>query len=315
MSLLRNALTKLQGFDTRNPFFRRVKKEGYPYLLLLPTVLILVGLILYPIISAIDISFHDVSIMGIGRDYGPLTLKNYIELFTSSELWPSFQVSILYVLIVTIADYIIGLLTALLLNQNFRGRRIARLLIIIPWAFPLVVSTNIFWWIFNNTYGIANYFLTGVGLIPAPIDWFLTPIPALIAISVATLWKGYPMFTVMFLAGLQAIPKELYDATKVDGANARESFRYITMPALNGVAGIALLINSLWVFREFTVIFILTGGGPINATRTMAVWTYTEAFNNLDMGYAAAIGVLTMIIAVIASFFFVRATTNSNFYD
>lgn len=315
MSLIRNVLARFQRPELRDHFLRRVKREGYPYLLLLPTVLILVGLILYPILSAIDLSFHDVAITKIGSDYGPYTLKNYIKLFTSSELWPSFQVSIVYVLIVTIADYIIGMLTALLLNQNFRGRRIARLIIIIPWAFPLVVATNVFWWIFNKTYGIANYFLVSTGLTPIAIDWWLTPVPALIAISVATLWKGYPMFTAMFLAGLQAIPKELYDATKVDGANAWQTFRYITMPALNGVAGIALLINSLWVFREFTVIFILTGGGPINATRTLAVWTYTEAFNNLQMGYAAAIGVLTMIIAVIASFFFVRATTRTTFYD
>lgn len=315
MSFVRNASGKLQQPGAWGRFLYRVKKEGYPYLLLLPTLIILVGLILYPILSAIDLSFHDVSITKIGSDYGPYTLKNYIKLFTSPELWPSLRVSFIYVFIVTIADYIIGMLTALLLNQDFRGRRIARLIIIIPWAFPLVVAANVFWWIFNKTYGIANYFLVSTGLTPIPIDWWLTPLPALIAICVATLWKGYPMFTAMFLAGLQAIPMELYDATRVDGASSWQSFRYITLPALNGVAGIALLINALWVFREFTVIFLLTGGGPINATRTLAVWTYTEAFNNLQMGYAAAIGVLTMIIAVIASFFFVRATTRSAFYE
>jgi multiple sugar transport system permease protein len=208
---------------------------------------------------------------------------------------------------------VIGLWTAWLLNHRFRGRRLARLLITIPWAIPLVVATNIFWWLFDKTFGIVNYALTSVGIVDKPIDWFLNPRAAMAAVSLTTIWKGYPFFTVMLLAALQAIPTELYDAAKVDGASAWREFRSITMPAIRGVTGIVLLINALWVFREFTVIFILTGGGPAGATRTLSIWTYTEAFGNFHMGFAAAIGMLTLIISIAASVAFVRMS-RSEFY-
>ena len=301
--------------EKRRASEQSIGKGLFPYILLFPTIVIMVGLILYPILSAINISLRDARIMAIGRDLGPLTLENYIRLFSSPQLWPAIRVSLLYVVIVTAADYLIGLGTALLLNNDFKGRTLARLIIIIPWAVPMVVATNIFWWVFNRSYGLVNYGLVSLNIVDQSIDWFTTPIPALIAISVTTMWKGYPMFTVMFLAGLQSIPKELYEATTVDGASAWQSFRNITLPALRSVSGIALLINSLWVFREFTAIFVLTGGGPVNFTRTLAVWTYTEAFGNLQMGYAGAIGVFTMLIAVALSIFFVRFTLTSEFYD
>jgi multiple sugar transport system permease protein len=217
------------------------------------------------------------------------------------------------VVIVVFVCYLIGLWTAWLLNHTFRGRRLARLLITIPWAIPLVVATNIFWWMFDKTYGIVNYGLAWTGLVDKPIDWLLNPTAALFAVCLTTIWKGYPFFTIMLLAALQAIPADLYDAARVDGASTWDEFRTITLPAIRSVTAIVLLIQSLWVFREFTVIFILTGGGPAGATRTLAIWTYTEAFGNFNMGFAAAIGVLTLLVSVIASVVFVRMS-RSEFY-
>ena len=288
-------------------------KHLYPYALLAPTILVMLALVLYPVGSAINLSFRDVDIVRRDRSYGPLTFDNYQQLFRSDELWPALRISLLYVLIVTTACYAIGLWTAWLLNHQFRGRRLARLLITLPWAIPLVVATNIFWWLFDKTFGLFNYALTGIGIVDKPIDWFLNPRAAMAAVSITTIWKGYPFFTVMLLAALQAIPAELYDAAKVDGASAWREFRSITMPAIRGVTGIVLLINALWVFREFTVIFVLTGGGPAGATRTLSIWTYTEAFADFHMGFAAAIGMLTLVISIVASVVFVRMS-RSEFY-
>ncbi|MGH2559740.1 MAG: carbohydrate ABC transporter permease [Thermomicrobiales bacterium] len=288
-------------------------KHLYPYALLAPTILVMLALVLYPVGSAINLSFRDVDIVRTDRSYGPFTLGNYRRLFRSDELWPALRVSLLYVLIVTIACYVIGLWTAWLLNHHFRGRRLARLLITIPWAIPLVVATNIFWWLFDKTFGMFNYALTSSGIIDKPIDWFLNPRAAMAAVSITTIWKGYPFFTVMLLAALQAIPTELYDAAKVDGASAWREFRSITLPALRGVTAIVLLVNALWVFREFTVIFVLTGGGPAGATETLSIWTYLEAFGNFHMGFAAAIGVLTLLISIVAGVVFVRMS-RSEFY-
>jgi multiple sugar transport system permease protein len=166
---------------------------------------------------------------------------------------------------------------------------------------------------FDKTYGIVNYALAWTGLVDKPIDWLLNPTAALFAVCLTTIWKGYPFFTIMLLAALQAIPADLYDAARVDGASTWDEFRTITLPAIRSVTAIVLLIQSLWVFREFTVIFILTGGGPAGATRTLAIWTYTEAFGNFNMGFAAAIGVLTLLVSVIASVVFVRMS-RSEFY-
>jgi multiple sugar transport system permease protein len=285
----------------------------YPYALLLPVLAVMIGLVLYPVGSAINLSFRDVDIVRRGRPLGPFTLDNYRKLFKSDDLWPSLRVSLIYVAIVTTSCYLIGLWTAWLLNHNFRGRRIARLVITIPWAIPLVVATNIFWWLFDKTFGIFNYTLVSIGIVDKPIDWFLNPRAAMAAVSITTIWKGYPFFTIMLLAALQAVPAELYDAAKVDGASGWREFTTITLPAIRGVTGIVLLVNSLWVFREFTVIYVLTGGGPAGATETISIWTYLEAFGKFHMGYAAAIGMLTLAISVIASIVFVRLS-RSEFY-
>jgi multiple sugar transport system permease protein len=299
------------------PAARRLRRlwdqHLYPYALLAPTALVIVGLVLYPILSAVDLSFRDADLIQIGRAYGPLTLVNYTRMFDSPQLWPSLRFSFIYVVVVTGVCYLIGLGTASLLNRRFAGRRLARLVVTIPWAIPLVVATNIFWWLFNKTFGMVNYVLLLTGVVHDPIDWFLNPTAAGAAVTITTIWKGYPFFTIMLLAAMQAIPIDLYDAAKVDGASRWREFRSVTLPALRGVTAIAVLINALWVFREFTVIYVLTGGGPVGATETLSIWTYLEAFANLHMGFAAAIGMLTLVISVVASIFFVRLS-RSEFY-
>ena len=285
----------------------------YAYALLAPTGVVVVGLILFPVLSSIDLSFHNADLIQIGKSYGPLTLANYARLIDSPELWPSLRFSVIYVVVTTVVGYAIGLGTASMLNRRFRGRGLARLVITIPWAIPLVVATNIFWWLFNKTFGIVNYGLAITGLVHQPIDWFLNANAAGAAVTITTIWKGYPFFTIMLLAGMQAIPLDLYDAAKVDGASRLSEFRNVTLPALRGVTAIALLINALWAFREFTVIYVLTGGGPVGSTETLSIWTYLEAFANLHMGFAAAIGMLTLAISVVATLVLLRMS-RSDFY-
>ena len=308
----------LPGHSTQRrgvwPAIRRLlPKDFYPYILLTPTVLVILVIVVIPIFQSVDLSFRDVEIIRPNMDLGPATLKNYQDLLDSPRFWSSLRFSLIYTALVTLFSYLIGIGTAVLLNQKFHGRRIARLLIVLPWAVPVVVATNIFWWLFNNTYGVINALLMGLGLIDKTIDWFLNPAAAMVAVITTTVWKGYPFFTIMLLAALQAVPHDLYDAAKVDGANSWQAFRRITLPALRSVTGIALLINALWAFREFTVIYVLTGGGPVGATQTLSIMTYLEAFDKFEMGFASAIGVVTLVISVIGSFFFVKLSS-SEFY-
>jgi multiple sugar transport system permease protein len=278
----------------------------FAYLLLAPAIATLAVVVLYPVFTAIDISFRRVEIYSPSTARGPLTLANYVRLFETSGFRQAVGVSVTYVVISVSAALLIGFATALLLNQRFRGRTLARMLAVMPWAVPPVVAVNIWWWILDPAYGLLNWVLLRLGLVAQPVNWITQPGPAMASVSLVTIWKGYPFFAVMLLAGLQAIPQDLYDAVAVDGAGRLGAFRHITLPALRGVLALATLLSVLWVFREFTIIWVLTGGGPIRATETLAIMTYREAFANFRMGFAASIGVVTLVISTIASIFFIR---------
>ncbi len=278
----------------------------FAYLLLAPAIATIAVVVLYPVVTAIDISFRHVDIYSPSTPRGPLTLANYARLLETTGFWQAVRVSVAYVVITVVFSLLIGFGTALLLNQRFRGRTLARMLAVMPWAIPPIVAVNIWWWILDPSYGMLNWVLLHLGLIANPVNWIAAPQPALAAVSIVTVWKGYPFFVVMLLAGLQAIPHDLYDAGAMDGAGRLAAFRHITLPGLRGVLSLATLLTVLWVFREFTIIWVLTGGGPIRATETLAIMTYREAFANFHMGFAAAIGVVTLLISIIASIFFIR---------
>jgi len=279
--------------------------------LLLPALLLTASIIVYPIISAVDLSFQDVKISKVGRERSPWTLDNYDKLFHSDDFYQSIEVTVKLVLLVTVFSFVLGLCTALMVNQKFRGRTIARLLVALPWAVPSVVAAVAWWWMFDSSFGLINWALIRLGVISETITWLSRPNEAFFVVVVVMVWKAYPFVSVMMLAGLQSIPVELYDAAKVDGANAWKRFLYITMPGLRSVRGIALILVLLWVFRDFPIIYLLTGGGPFRSTQTLAIMTYQEAFQFFRMGYASAIGVVTLFIAIIASFVMIRSTSDS----
>ncbi len=292
---------------------RRMRRDALPYILLAPTVITVVAVIVYPVITAIQLSFQRVRLPQPGAPPAPYTLDNYVNLFATSALGPSVRVTLIYVLVSTAGAFILGLATALMLDRDFRGRALARMLVALPWAIPIVVATNIWAWIFDQSFGVANWALLSTHVIGRPIAWTQDIVGAMVAVSAVTIWKGYPFFFIMLLAGLQAIPRELYEAVRVDGAGAWAAFRHITLPGLRHVMAIATLLGSLWVFREFTAIYVLTAGGPVRATETLAIWTYREAFANFNMGFAAAVGMLTLLISAISSVVLIRLT-HQEFY-
>ena len=283
----------------------------FAYLLMLPAILITLVIIAYPIISAIDLSFQDIKITQVGRERFPWTLDNYVNLFTSSEFWVATWVTLKLVVIVTFGSFVLGLGTAMLVNQHFRGRTLARILVALPWAVPAVMAAVVWWWMFDSSFGLVNWLLVKAGIISAPVAWFSQPTSAFIVICVVMMWKGYPFVSVMLLAGLQAIPGDIYEAAHIDGAGKWSRFRHITLPSLSPVMGIALILVILWVFRDFPIIWILTGGGPIGSTRTLAIMTYEQAFGFYNMGYAATIGMITLVISLVASVFMIRRLSAS----
>jgi multiple sugar transport system permease protein len=279
---------------------RQQKQNLLAYLFLTPATLTVLVIIIYPLYVALDLSFRKVRMFQLDmRHTTPISIANYSKMFHSPYFWNSLRVTLAYTVVGVAGALILGMITALLLNKDFRGRQVARLAILLPWAIPGVVATIIATWLFDSSYGVINYILQSLGIISSNVAWLTRARTAFAAVSATTIWKSYPFFTLMLLAGLQAIPKELNEAAVVDGANAYQRFAYITLPALRHVIVIATILNGLWIFKQFEIIYVMTGGGPARATETLAIQIYQEAFKFFNMGYASAIGIFTLLAAMV----------------
>lgn len=276
-------------------------REKFGYLLLAPAVILMAAIIVYPILLSVDISMQDVRIARIGDEREPWTLKNYAWLFGSDEFWRGLWVSLKLVFVVGALSVIIGFATAMLVNQKFRGRTAIRLFVALPWAVPEVVATVIWAWMLDSSFGVVNWVLLKLGVISTPVLFFSNPTAAFAAVCFVMIWKGYPLMSIMLLAGLQSIPEEQYQAAAVDGAGPWQRFFYITVPNMLPVIGVTLVMTSLWVFRDFAIIYVLTQGGPIGSTTTLSILTFEQSFEFFRMGQGAAVGVITMILCAIVS--------------
>ncbi|MDT0684391.1 sugar ABC transporter permease [Roseicyclus sp. F158] len=286
-------------------------RAKFGYLLLAPAVLMMALIIIYPILLSVDISLQDVRIARVGGDREPWTLENYDWLVRSGEFWNAVWVTAKMVLTVGGISLAIGLATALLVNQKFRGRALARLFVALPWAVPEVVATVIWAWMLDSSFGVVNWALLKVGLIGAPIQFASNATAAFFAVCFVMIWKGYPLVSIMLLAGLQSIPEEQYQAARVDGANVWQRFLFITLPSLAPVIGVTAVMTTLWVFRDFAIIYVLTQGGPIGSTTTLSILTFEQSFSFFRMGQGAAVGVVTLVICAFISRALVGRFANS----
>jgi len=278
----------------------RVRTMVMAYGLMIPAALLVAGLLIFPLYIVLKLSFCDGNPMSLDQiGTQGFSLTHYTKVFSSANTIYSVTRSVIYAVGSLIPSFLIGLGTALLLNRSFPGRRAFRTLVLIPWSVPGVVASVSFLWLLNGAYGVVNYLLRSVGLISKNIDWFTNPSTAMAAVIIPTIWKGYPFFTLMLLAALQSIPIELYEAAKVDGASKVAQFRYITWPGIRNTATLALVLQGLWTFRVFDIIYSTTGGGPLRVTETLALRIYNEAFGFFRTGMASALGVLTLAICAL----------------
>ncbi len=280
---------------------RPSRRHWLGYILLAPAVVLVALIIVYPLLVSLDLSFQKVGIARLDQPRKAFTLVNYQRLFGAPEFWYACWVTLKLVTVVTACCFAIGLGTALLVNNRFRGRTVARLLVALPWAVPEVIAVVIFAWIFDSSFGLVNWLFVTSGISEKMISWYSEPAPAFSVVSIVLIWKGYPFVSIMTLAGLQSIPEDFYNAAKVDGANALQRLRYITLPVLMPVLAVTAVLVVLWVFRDFSIIKVLTDGGPIGATTTLSIMTYEQAFGFFNFGYASAIGMVTLIFCVLAS--------------
>ncbi len=270
------------------------------YGLIAPAALAVLLLIIYPLLRVIELSFRQGRMMNFARlQELPLGLGNYSRILSDHAFWHSVFVSAVYVGASVGAALLVGLVTALLLNGQVIGRRVFRTLVLLPWAVPGVVASIVFLWLLDGSFGVVNAVLRDLGLLESDQAWFVERRTALLAVIIPTVWKAYPLITLMLLAAMQSIPDTLYEAARIDGAGPVQEFRYVTWPAIQATAVLAVLVSALWIFRDIDIVFATTRGGPSRSTETLALYVYNEAFQYFRMGTAAAAGSLMVAAAFV----------------
>src|SRR5215212_10867402 len=283
------AVTEIQKpntFSSRlRETLRQMRKNWSAYLFLAPGLIHFLVFTVFAVGFAFYISFHDWNIIKPDKPF--VGLDNYMRLFTDPRFHRAVGNTLLFMVGVPL-NLISGLAVALLLNTKVRGQAIFRTMFYLPVVTPLVVSSIIWKWVYQGDYGLLNYYLLKFGLIEHKIVWLADPNLALPALIIMMIWGGTGGTMVIYLAGLQSIPEEMYDAAKVDGASALQRLLYITIPLLRPTTFFLLVTSVIGTFQIFTEVYIMTNGGPLNRTTTIGYYLYTKAFRELDMGYATA---------------------------
>ena len=262
----------------------------------LPAAIFSMLLIIYPLFTTVKLSFQNVKFIGSLTDDAGFTLENYIKLCSNTDFWNALGRSVLFTFLALLLSFLIGLGRALLLNKKFRFQKCVRTLILLAWPIPGVIVGLLFTWLFDANYGIINIILKSMHLIDRNVKWITMGNTAKITVITATIWKSYPFFTLTLLAGLKGISSDYYEAASIDGANGWQRFVNITLPALKSVIVTSLLLNGLWIFRNYDLVYTITGGGPNQATETLPLLLYNQAFKYYNMGYASAVGMVSLLV-------------------
>ncbi|NLF78897.1 MAG: sugar ABC transporter permease [Chloroflexi bacterium] len=268
------------------------------YLVYLPCVLVVVVLGLYPAVRVLQLSLFRADVFFTYQNY--VGLDNIRSVLQSEEMLAAIENDLVFTGFSVSIQFIVGLLVALLLNQDFPGRNIARGVLLFSYVVPIVVVALVWKFMLNDLFGIINFIIWELHL-PVKTTWFARPDTAMPTVIMITVWKYFPFFVIVFLAQLQSIPQELYEAAKIDGANQLQEFWHVTWPLLRPVAIIGLLLRTIWTFNNFSVISLLTEGGPLSSTMTPPVLIHNVVFGQYMLGRGAAMAIVLFVLLIIAS--------------
>jgi len=275
----------------------KLKEKDYGLIFTLPVFVLIFVVMGFPFIYTVYLSFTNKTAGATPKFIG---FSNFLYIFRDPIYWVVIRNTILYTLACIILKLIFGTIFALLLNEKFAGRGIVRVAMLLPWAIPGMVAANTWKWIYNDQFGILNALMRRIGIISTPINWLGSMQLALWAVIIVNVWRGIPFFLFTILGGLQTIDKELYDAGKIDGANMLHRFLYITLPSVLPVITIATLLSTIWTFNDFDNIWLVTGGGPANASSVVATYTYEISFivNRMARALAVAVSVIPVLLGL-----------------
>lgn len=287
----------------KNPVLRRggLSERGkdlvFAYTLLLPAIFVFMLVIFFPIVKGIAASFCDYTLIHMNDGMKWNNFENYKTILANGAFVKQLVNTLIFVVGTVGLEFIVGLALALLLNSKIKGRSLFRSAFLIPWTIPSIVVAVLWAWMFQAQFGVLNYIFDSMGLIDnSHMEWLQNPSTAMITVIVACFWRQTPYMIVMLLSGLQAVRDDLLEAAEMDGANYWQRLRAIILPSIKPVIGTTLITSILSSFQQFTIIYNMTEGGPIDATTTLSIATYKQAFTSYDLGAGSALGVIWLVI-------------------
>lgn len=282
------------------------KKRLVPYFYVAPAALLFSLLMLFPMIMVIRYSLMDGAIMK--KDAAFVGLQNYVTIFEDPIFWQAFGQTLYFTVMSVVFHFLIGLAFAVLLNTQRVDpiiRSILRVLYILPWLFTAVIIA-IIWRLLLDPNGVINSILMALHIVDFKVEWFSSTSTALHALTFANIWAGYPLYMVSLLAGLQGIPKDLYEAAGIDGANELQKFWYITIPQLMPIIISIALLDFIWTMQVFPLVWMTTGGGPIYSTEVLSTYTYKLAFSQYEFSLASASAIIILVVSMSATYFYIK---------
>jgi multiple sugar transport system permease protein len=268
------------------------------YVLVAPVIIILVALVAYPLLYAIQLSFMDKTIGTEGKFVG---LQTILGLWDSNLYRQTLRNTIVFTAGATIMKVIVGFGVALLINEQFKGRKLVRAAILLPWIVPTVLSGMAWQWMFTPNFSVLNWILVNSGLMRVGLPWLTNPDLALFCVALVNAWRAIPFFGITLLAGLQTIPAELYEASAIDGAGRWQRFRFVTFPLILPILTITLVLSIIWTFSDFQAVYALTRGGPVNSTHVLATLSFQVGLQGgkISEGVAISLTMLPLLLILV----------------
>ena len=279
-----------------------LQKNSFAYRSIIPYIIFMLVLVIYPVAQNVLVSFQADNTWSI---------QNYRDVLSDPLFWVITVNTIIWTVSCVVLDLLVGLGLALLLNQNTKGKMIFRtIILVIPWATPDIVAAVAWKWMYNDMYGVLNDILMKLGIIREYLPWLAVPSLAKAAVIIANLWKGFAISTMFYLAALQTVPKELYEAASMDGANVWQRFTKVTIPVIRPYILTTVMLTIIWTINYFPLIFAMTSGGPSNATDTFVTHSYRMAFRFLDFSHSTVVSninfIIVLTVAVICTLSLIR---------
>jgi N,N'-diacetylchitobiose transport system permease protein len=294
----------------RTPGAKQHRFDLMPLALLAPALALIVGLLLYPLLDTLWLSLHQVSLGGLVSGELPWAgLDNFATLLSDSFFWEVFRNTVALAIACVVLTMALGTLVALLMARLPTWARILlSLAVLVPWATPKVAATIVWKWIFDDQNGVLNWGLAAVGLHQFDhFNWFIDPLRAFAVITVLIVWQSFPFVALSMYAGLQTVPADVIEASRVDGANAWRIFWSIKVPLLRPVIAVLLILSTIWDFKVFSQVYVMTGGGPARSTYVIGLYSYLTSFRSHDFGMGAALAVVMLAVLLVITGGYIRA--------